>query len=127
MKSNHEDTKGTKVFSFLSSYSSCLRGCFSEKSNSIKGRSQFLGRDHSPGLAQMRGEFIIRNMIQVNSDPSAHADVRRFEELLRLCFDQHGLNAERRRTPDGDAPVVVMIIGEHCEDFLADEESRFAM
>lgn len=75
----------------------------------------------------MRGEFFIPNTIQVNADPPAHADIRRFVKLFRLGFDQSGLKAKRRGTHDGDAPVVMMIVGEHRKDLLADEESRFAM
>src|SRR5574341_1531447 len=93
----------------------------------LERRLQLLGRDQQPGLAQMGGEFMILDAIQKNSYPTAHADIRRPEKLLRFRFDQRSLHAERRRTPDGDPPVVVVIVGEHRKDLLTDKESRFAV
>ena len=75
----------------------------------------------------MHAELFIADGAQFDADPSAHADIRRAEELLWLAFDQHGLQARRRSDPHGDVSIVVMIVGEHCIDFLFGEEGRLAV
>jgi hypothetical protein len=39
----------------------------------------------------------------------------------------NSMHTGRDRQPDGDVAVVVMVAGEHGEDFLAHKEGRFAM
>jgi len=55
-------------------------------------------------------------------------DVRRHEELLRVGLDEQALIARRRRAPDREAPVAVVVVEHHQEAPLpAHEEGRRAV
>src|SRR4051812_35408351 len=75
----------------------------------------------------MKRQLFVTNAIYLNAYPTTTADVRRAIELLGRLADQHFLNANRRRHGDGDVAVVMMIVREPREDFLADEPGRFAV
>ena len=42
-------------------------------------------------------------------------------------MDHHRLQSGTGGQPDGDTPVVVVVVGEHREDLSSNEERRFAM
>ena len=88
---------------------------------------QCFRRDQSPGFAYVKGQLFIADAIELDADPAGATDVRRPVELVRRAFDQHGLDAGRRRGHHRDVPVVVMIERTRCKDLLANEEGRFAV
>src|SRR6478752_6684785 len=76
----------------------------------------FSGGDF-PGFADMHFERFVANLIQYNANPSARADIRRFEIHFRRIADQGGLKTCGRRQPDGGSAVPVVIFrepGEHA-------------
>ena len=75
----------------------------------------------------MEIQLFVTDAIQLEANPAAATDIRRFEEFLRRRGDQHLLDADRRRQPHGEVPVVVMVVSKHSKDFLANEESGFAV
>jgi len=86
-----------------------------------------LRRDQPPGFMNMKRQFLVVDAIQFDTDPAAHADIRRLEERSRRCADQGRLDAWRSRYPHGDMPIVVMVVGKHREDLFAHEESWLAV
>jgi len=75
----------------------------------------------------MRGEIIVADLTELDADPSAGANIRRLVVTLRIGADQRGLRARLGRNPDGNMPIVVMVVGAHCKDALAGEKRRLAM
>ncbi len=75
----------------------------------------------------MRRQFFIGDRIQLYTNPATHTDVRRPEVNFRRVVDQHPLLTRRRRYPNCDMPVVVVVVGKHSKDFFADEEGGFAV
>src|SRR6266478_868535 len=75
----------------------------------------------------MQNQLFIAHMFELNSNPTAHSNVRRPVELLRVCFDQRRLHANRRRYSYRNVTIIVMVIGKHCIDLLAHEERRFSV
>src|SRR5262249_1701801 len=53
--------------------------------------------------------------VQVHADPAAVTDVRRAEVVLGLALHQRLLHPGRRRAPDREPAVVVMVVEVHHE------------
>ncbi len=75
----------------------------------------------------MRSKFFIAGAVEFNTDPATHPHIGRTEERRRRTLDQHPLETWRRGYPHRNVPVVVVIVGEHGEYFLADEEGWFSV
>lgn len=88
---------------------------------------EFFRRDQAPGLADVKCKLFIVDVLEFEPYPSSSADIRRPVELLRRSFDQHLLNSGRSWYDDCDVPVFVMIVGEHREYLLANEEGWFTV
>ncbi len=73
------------------------------------------------------GKLVIADFAKLNADPAAHADVRWPEKFLRRSVDQSFLRARWYGYPDPDMAVIVVIIDEHGEHFLAHKERRLAV
>ena len=84
-------------------------------------------RGQLPCLADERSEDFIVDEADLHANPALDSDIRRLEIDLRRFGDHHCLMACWNRNPDRDAAVVVVVVGEHDEDLLADEKRRFAM
>lgn len=63
----------------------------------------------------------VRGVVQVESHPTAGADIRRSKITFRSGFDQCCLRTFSGSTPDCD-PVVMVMIGKHGKAPLAFEE-----
>jgi len=75
----------------------------------------------------MRSQFFIAEAIQLDANPALHPDIRWLEIFLARSVDQRGLHTGRRRKPYRDMAIVVVIIREHCIDFLIYKKSRLSM
>ena len=75
----------------------------------------------------MEGQIVIVHAVEFDAYPSAHANVRWQEEPLRLSSEQHWLHSLWYRYPDGNVPIIVMIVGEHDVNLLSHKESRLAV
>src|SRR5258708_6831196 len=75
----------------------------------------------------MHGEFFVADAVEFDSNPTTHTHIRRFEERLRGSLDQHSLDTWRRGDPHRSVPIVVVVVSEHGEHFLADEERWFSV
>jgi hypothetical protein len=75
----------------------------------------------------MGRQLFIPDAVEIDPDPTAHADVRRSIVYLRRRLNQSRLQARRRGNQHRDMPVMVMIAGKHGEDLFADEERRLAV
>jgi len=53
---------------------------------------QFFRCNQSPGLAQVKIQFFVTDVIQLEANSAAATDIRRFEEFLRRRSDQHLLD-----------------------------------
>ncbi len=84
-------------------------------------------RDHSRCFKDIGTQLIIVNLTKFDPDPTAHSYVRRLEKFLWRRGDQHILDTRLSGNPDADMPAAVVIIVEHREHFLLQEERRFAM
>src|ERR1700733_13381788 len=73
------------------------------------------------------GEIVVVDLGQLDADPAFDAYVRRFE-VNRWRFGDHGcLRAGWGGYPDGGVAVAVVVVGEHDEDALGDEEGGLAV
>jgi hypothetical protein len=93
----------------------------------VKDGEELLRSDETPGVQDMEGEFPIADFAELDADPTLYSNVRRFEVLSGRTAKERLLSSGRGGNPDGDVTVVVMIVGEHREDFFIDEERRFSM
>jgi|SRR5215510_12647777 len=75
----------------------------------------------------MEGQILIVNVVELDTDPATHPDIRWQEEFLRLGLEQHGLHSMWDRDPHGDVSIIVMIVCKHGINFLSHEERRLAM
>src|SRR5437588_1958820 len=75
----------------------------------------------------MCGEFFIADTSHFDSNPPAHSYVRRAIKLSRRLLDECFLHADGRGHGHRNVAVVVMIVGEHGEYFLANKPCRLAM
>ena len=78
-------------------------------------------------LEQIRDHGPSQSAVETNAEPSARANVRRPEEVLRIGGDELLLHAGRRIAPDGDVAAAVMVVVDHDEHLLAHEERRLAV
>ena len=83
--------------------------------------------DELPCLSYECGQDFIADQSDLDADPAFDSDVRRLEIDLGSFGDHVCLVAGRHGNPDGDAAVIVMIVREHDEDLLANEEGGFTM
>jgi hypothetical protein len=88
---------------------------------------EFPGGGSPPGVEDVTGEFIVVDAIEFDTDPPAPADVRRFEEFGGRATDESLLVAGCGRDPDGDVSIVMVVVGEHREDLVVNEEGGFAV
>jgi hypothetical protein len=72
-------------------------------------------------------KLFVANLLKLDADPAAHSNIGRTKEFFRFGLDQGRLKARRRRNPNGNVAIVVVVIGEHCVDFFRDEKSGFAV
>jgi len=93
----------------------------------VHGNPEVPGRGETPGVEDVAGEFVVRDLIEFDSDPSADAYVGGLEECGRRVVDEGLLGAGSGRNPHGDVPVVMVVIGEHGEDLVAYEESGLSV
>ena len=88
-----------------------------------RGLDELWGSDVRIGVLDDPGQLMpIQPAIEANAQPAAMPHVRWHEELLRIGIRQELLNAVRRRAPDREAPVAVMVREHHQEGSLATNE-----
>lgn len=75
----------------------------------------------------MSRQFFVADTPEFNADPAFDADIGGLEEFFRRGMDEGILKSFQRGNPDGDVPIVVVIVGEHYVDFLVDEKRGLAM
>jgi hypothetical protein len=93
----------------------------------VHGDLEFFGRDQAPGFEEVPGEFVVCYLVEFDAYPAAYAYVGWFEEFSGRGADERHLGSGNGWNPDGYVAVVMVIVGEHGEDFLADEEGGFAV
>src|SRR5215475_6890824 len=96
-------------------------------SNRIMSCFDLWSGNQLPRLFQMQRELFVAYSIDLYADPSSHTYIWRPVELLRRFPDEHLLNPDCCRHGDRDVTIIVMIVREHREDFLADEPGGFTM
>ena len=94
---------------------------------SAPGPFQSFRRHQLPGFANEARQLIVADRVQLDANPALHTDIRRTKKGPRRGVDQRRLHPWRGGYPHCHVAVVVMIVGEHGKDFLADEESWFAV
>ena len=80
-----------------------------------------------PGLADQFGQGVVGDLWEFDANPAFYADVWRLEVDLRGVGDHVCLRTSWDGNPDGGVAVAVVIIGEHDEDSLGDEEGGLAV
>src|SRR5437868_3595544 len=75
----------------------------------------------------MLRQFFVADAVNFNSHPTAHSDIWRPVKCLGGFPNQHLLNANRRGNGHRNVAIIVMVVCEHREDFLADEPRRLAV
>jgi hypothetical protein len=86
-------------------------------------------RDLGVGVLGNPRELVpVKTTVEPDAEPSPVPDVGRHEELLGIRLRQQLLHAVRRRAPDREAPVPVVVRQHHQEGpLLPDEERRRAV
>ena len=62
--------------------------------------------------------------VEADTEPTTVADVRRDEEAFGIGLDERALQAVWGGTPDGEAPVAVVVVHDHQEGALLAHEER---
>src|SRR5215217_462980 len=84
-----------------------------------------LGRHGDVGvLDRARDRVPVQAAIEPHADPAPMTDVRRDEVELRLRLDEPALEPVRRRAPEREAAVAVVVVEVHHERALAADEER---
>lgn len=84
-------------------------------------------RHQPPGVKQVRRQFVITDLLQFDADPPPDSDIRGPEELSGRGMDEYFLMPWRCWDPDRDVSIVVVVVREHGEDPLVDEERGFSV
>ena len=86
-----------------------------------------LGLNQTPCIGKMAAKFVVGHLRQLNPNPSAFAHKRRIVILFRRLLEQRSLQSRLRGDPYADVSVIVVIVGEHAENALADKECRLTV
>jgi hypothetical protein len=75
----------------------------------------------------MLAKLLVVDFGKLYSDPSGNTHIGRTKIDLWRGFDERLLQTRFGGNPDGDAPVVVVIVGKHCEDAFSHEKRWLAV
>src|SRR5437762_3159140 len=80
----------------------------------VEPGDEALRGDAAVGVGQDAGDFVPVDVdVEAHAEPAPVAHIGRPEEALGLLGDEFGLYAGRRRAPDAEDPVAVMVVDEH--------------
>ena len=75
----------------------------------------------------MDSQVFVVDLGEFDADPAVDSDVGWAEVGLGVAVDESGLGSGLGGDPDRDVAALVVVVGEHAEDFLAGEEGGFAV
>ena len=83
--------------------------------------------DEAVGFVEVDGEVFVADLVEFDGYPALDADVGWAEVSFWVALDERGLGTGFGWNVDGNVTVVMVIVGEHAEDFFASEESGLAV